>query len=85
MKIGYKEAKVLLGDVRRSRAGRWRKEVRELANWYWLRREMKRVILGLGGEANWRVARDDVLQGKLMELLRSWLEAQDLGEKDLCG
>ena len=70
------------------------------ASRYWLRREMKRVVLdsvgsekeleleafrmASGGEANWRVARDDVLQSKLLELLRSWLKAQDLGEKPIC-
>ena len=52
---------------------RWRKQVRELAdgaNWYWLRRELKRALLDFvgsekevemeafrmasGGDANWR-------------------------------
>ena len=86
------------------RPGRWRKEVRELAdgaNWYWLRREMKKAILdfvgsekeleleafrmALGGEANWRVARDEGLQSKLLGILCRWLEAQDMREKDLDG
>ena len=75
--------------------GRWRKEVRELAdgaNWCWLRKEMKKAILEFvgsekeleleafrmasGGEANWRVARDEGLQDTV-QMAR--------GEKDLDG
>ena len=75
------------------------RELADGANWYWLRREMKNTILEFvgsekeleleafrmasGGEANWRVARDEVLRNKLLEILCRWLEAQDLGEKDL--
>ena len=84
--------------------GRWRKEVRELAdgaNWYWLRREMKKTILEFvgsekeleleafrmasGGEANWRVARDEGRQNKLLQILCRWLETQDMGEKAWMG
>ena len=36
-----------------------------------------------GGEANWRVARDEGLQRTLLGILCKWLEAQDMGEKDL--
>ena len=72
--------------------GRWRKETRELAdgaNWYWLRQEMNTILefvgsekeleleafrMASGGEGNW---------DKLLEILCRWLEAQELGEKDL--
>ena len=33
-----------------------------------------------GGEANWRVARDEGLQRTLLGILCKWLEAQDMGE-----
>ena len=70
------------------------RELADGANWYWLRREMKNTILEFvgsekeleveafrmasGGEANWRVAGDEVLRDKLLEILCRWLEAQDL-------
>ena len=36
-----------------------------------------------GGDAKWRVARDEGLQQILLGILCKWLEAQDMGEKDL--
>ena len=58
------------------------------AGWYWQRRELKRVILEFvgsekelereafcmasGGEANGKVARDEGLQKKLLEVIRRW-------------
>ena len=38
-----------------------------------------------GGDANWRVARDEGLQRILLGILCKWLEAQDMGEKDGIG
>ena len=68
-------------------------ELADGANWYWLRREMKKAILEFvgsekeleleafrmasGGEATWRVARDEGLQNKLLWKLCRWLEAQE--------
>ena len=73
--------------------GRWKKEVREPAdgaNWYWLEfvgsekeLEFQAFRMASGGDANWRVARDESLQTKLLEILCKWLEAQDMGEKGL--
>ena len=41
--------------------------------------------MAAGGDANWRVARDEGLQQRLLQILCKWLEAQDMGEKDLDG
>ena len=49
------------------------------------RGELEAFRMACGGEANWRVARDEGLQNKLLVILRRWLEAQDMGEKDLDG
>ena len=45
--------------------------------------EMEAFRMVLGGDANWRVARDEGLQQILLGILCKWLEAQDMGEKDL--
>ena len=71
------------------------------ANWYWLRREPKRAILDFigsekelemeafrmasGGDANWRVARDEGLQQILLGILCKWLEAQVWGRRTWTG
>ena len=47
--------------------------------------EMEAFRMASGGDANWRVARDEGLQQILLGILCKWLEAQDLGEKDLDG
>ena len=47
--------------------------------------EMEAFRMASGGEANWRVARDEGLQRTLLGILCKWLEAQDMGEKDLDG
>ena len=47
--------------------------------------EREAFPVACGGEANWKVGRDEGrLQKKLLEVIRYWLEAQDLGEKDVC-
>ena len=47
--------------------------------------ELEAFRMASGGEANWRVARDEGLQNKLLGILYRWLEAQVMGEKDLDG
>ena len=47
--------------------------------------ELEAFRMASGGEANWRVERDEGLQNKLLQILCRWLEAQDMGEKDLAG
>ena len=42
--------------------------------------EREAFRMASGGKANWRVARDEGLQKKVLEMIR----AQDLGEKDVC-
>ena len=73
-----------------SRVSRW-------GNWYWLRRELKRAILHFVGSEKelemeaFRMAsvgmltEDEGLQRILLGILCKWLEAQDMGEKDLNG
>ena len=45
--------------------------------------ELEAFRMASGGDANWRVARDESLRAKLLELFCRWLEAQDLTKKDL--
>ena len=47
--------------------------------------EMEAFRMASGGDASWRVARDEGLQQILLGILCKWLEAQDMGEKDLDG
>ena len=47
--------------------------------------EMEAFRMASGGDANWRVARDEGLQRILLGILCKWLEAQDMGKKDLDG
>ena len=66
--------------------GRWKKEVRELAKFSYTFRgqlgprapqelELEAFRVTSGGEANWKVVRDEGLQGKLLKVIRQWLEA----------
>ena len=73
------------GYVHRASGEKEVRELADGASWYWLRREMKKAILDFfgsdkeleleafrmasGGEANWRVARDEGVQNQLLGIL----------------
>ena len=46
--------------------------------------ETEAFRMASGGDANWKVVRDEGLREKFLGVIEHWLEAQDLGEKDLC-
>ena len=68
------------------------------AGWYWLRRELKKLVpnyvgterdlerdfrMASGGESSCKLVRNEKLQAEMVRLFCSWLEVQDLGEKGL--
>ena len=69
------------------------------ASWDWLRAQIRDIVvrrvgsetelekeaflMAMGGENSCELARDSQLHEELLQLLRKWIEGQDLSEKDL--
>ena len=51
-------------------------------NWEWLRDKIREIGTE-GGEEGCRLARDPELQKEILELLKTWIEGQDLSEPGL--